>query len=183
MRRLFIFSVAVLALAGAAAAQNYSGLQEGIRNDFPWQLSLGYQYTHFDFSTLKGNMSGINTTFDRFLTEKWAVEADTNVFFGRWAPAIYGRFAFYGAGARRVLHRHGKWEPYVHGDFGGVYMHETAYSGPYIWNGFGFVGGGGADFAFHPHYSLRLQGDYLGAHVAGTYKSSISLGAGIALNF
>lgn len=185
MRRFLVLCAALFSLAGIASAQgqNNSGIfDESLRTTFPWQLSLGYQYTHFDFSGVSANMNGTNTELVRYFNPKWAAELDAQAFFGRFAPGIYGRSIFYGGGIRRSLYQHKRWEPFVHGDFGGAYLRESA-SSPFSWNGYGFLVGGGVDWRWRPRYSIRGEADYLGTHVAGAYRSSFNTGVAFVLNF
>ena len=97
-RSLMLFAAAVL-LASTAAAQNASiaaapapaltlsdaSPQMGpasVRDDFPWQLSMGYQYMYFDFAHSKASMNGTDTTIVRFLTDHLAVEGSVDTEFG-----------------------------------------------------------------------------------------------------
>jgi hypothetical protein len=202
-RSLMLFAAAVL-LASTAAAQNASiaaatsptpapaltlsdaSPQMGpasVRDDFPWQLSMGYQYMYFDFAHSKASMNGSNTTIVRFLTDHLAVEGSVDTEFGALNSAIYGRMFLYDGGIRWTARRSGKWEPWAHADGGGVHLRETAFSGPFSFNGFSMIAGGGLDYAFRRRFSIRMQADYIGTRINGTFQNSVSAGAGFVVNF
>lgn len=201
MRRSLMFIAAALLFSSVAAAQNISAavssapatpaispdpapqMAPSVRDDFPWQLSMGYQYMYFDFRGFKANMSGTNTTIVRYFNDHLGVEGSIATEFGRLNPAFYGRMILYDGGVRWTFHRTGKWEPWVHGDAGGAYLRETASSGPFTFNGFVLIAGGGVDYSFHRRFSIRMQADYTASRLNAAWQNSISAGGGIVLNF
>ncbi len=201
MRRSLMLFAAAVFLASTAAAQNVSvasvspapaqavsyadasQMPTSVRDDFPWQLSMGYQYTYFDFRGVKASMNGANTTIVRFLNDHLGVEGSVSTEFGAFNSAIYGRLFAYDGGVRWTFRRSGKWEPWVHGDGGGVHLRETAFSGPYSFNGFTAIAGGGVDYAFRRRFSIRMQADYMGTRINGSFQNSINAGVGFVINF
>jgi len=181
---LYVPAPSIAAASAAAPEDPAPQMVSSVRDDFPWQLSLGYQYTYFDFRHTKASMNGANTTLVRFLNDHLAVEGSAAVVFGAFNSVTYGRIILYDGGARWTFHRHkSKWEPWVHGDAGGMHLRETAGAGPFSFNGFALIAGGGVDYSFHHRFSIRMQGDYMATHIASAWQNSISAGVGFVVNF
>jgi opacity protein-like surface antigen len=194
MRRALNLCVALALLAVGAAAQNgpaaetaWSGSSDSPSPFMPssvhqgtlWQLSASYDYTRFGLTTAKVNMNGIDTRFDRFLSDHLALEGAANSYFGQFVGDVNGRMIFYGGGARYELSTWHRWRPWFHGNAGGVYLRQ---SGPAD-NGLGLIAGGGADYSLNPHVALRVKGEYLGTHVQSVWQNSLGAGGGLVVNF
>lgn len=152
----------------------------GSRDDFRWQLGLGFTLLRFRSPFFYATGVGTNTSVTYFTNEWFGVEGSVNTAF---APTIYRnehvKYVGYGAGPK-IAWRARKWEPWVHTILGGVHVQPKTTFGP---NGFAVQVGGGVDYRIYPHLSARLGTDWVRTHLFGQWQNSGQVNADIVLHF
>ena len=152
----------------------------GSRDDFRWQLALGITLVRFRSPFFYATGVGTNTAVTYFTNEWFAVEGSVNTAF---APTIYQnehvKYFSYGGGPK-IAWRARKWEPWVHGIFGGVHVQPRTTSDT---NGFLVQVGGGVDYRIYPHLSARLETDWVRTHLFSQWQNSAQANADIVLHF
>ena len=150
--------------------------------DYRWELGLGFALVRFRSSPYYATAVGLHASVGYFLNEWIAIEGAVNTAF---APTIYQnehvKYSSYGAGPRFSLGQHGRLEPWVHALVGGVHVFpQTALGGK---NGFELQAGGGADYAFNPRISARIELDYLRTNLFGQSQNSAQGAIGMVVHF
>jgi len=166
--------------ARSAEAKHYS------TSDFRWQFGFGYQYQKFAIGGVSANERlGTNTDLTYFWQPDLALEAEVTTGFSRNSPApLDYHTVIYAAGVKYPLWRKGRWEPWVHGLAGGAYVrHSQTASGAPSANGLALVGGGGVDFPLWLRFGARVQTDFVGTRVFGSFQKSIAISAGVVIYF
>src|SRR6267378_555165 len=166
--------------ASAPAAPNPK-FAYGSRDDYRWQIGLGVSLVRFRSSLFYATAVGTNTSVTYFTNDWLAVEGAVNTAF---APTIYHndhvKFFSYGAGPK-IAWRARKLEPWAHVIGGG--MHILPQTAGHSQNGFAFHIGGGVDYRFYPHLSLRGEVDWIKTHVLGEWGNSAQANIDIVLHF
>ena len=153
----------------------------GGRNDYRWQLGLSLAVVRFNSSRFSANAIGIETSVAYFLNEWLGVEGDVTAAFS--PTTISGnnvKVLVYGGGPK-VAWRQNRWEPWLHGIFGGA--HEQPQTTNQSRNSYTIMAGGGADYRWNPHLSFRAQGDYVRTHFFGQSQNNFKLAGGAVLHF
>jgi hypothetical protein len=152
----------------------------GSRDDFRWQLALGITLVRFRSAFFYATGVGTNTSVTYFTNEWFGVEGSINTAF---APTIYQnehvKYFSYGGGPK-IAWRARKWEPWMHGIFGGVHVQPKTAFGT---NGFALQIGGGVDYRIYPHLSARLGTDWVRTRLFGQWQNSAQANADIVLHF
>lgn len=154
----------------------------GSREDYRWQLSLGFAWVRFRSSVFNSNEFGVKTTLTYFLNEWVGVEGS---FTGTFGGAVAGtghdaKLALYGGGPK-IAWRQRRWEPWLHGIFGGAHVGpQTTAVGR---NSFSIMAGGGADYRWNPHLSYRAEGDYVHTVFFQQNQNSFLLGVAVVVHF
>ena len=112
----------------------------------------------------------------------WAVEGSAIAAFG---PEIYqqggrAKFALYGGGPK-IAWRQKRWEPWLHGIFGGA--HEQPQTAAGSRNSYSIMAGGGADYRWNPRVSYRIESDYVLTAFFHESQNNFLLAAGIVFHF
>ena len=153
----------------------------GSRDDYRWQVGLGVSLVRFRSSLFYATGIGTNTSVTYFTNDWLAVEGAVNTAI---APTIYRndhvKFFSYGAGPK-IAWRARKLEPWAHVIGGG--MHILPQTAGHSQNGFAFHIGGGVDYRFYPHLSLRGEVDWIKTHVLGEWGNSAQANIDIVLHF
>lgn len=142
----------------------------GGRNDFRYQLGFGVALVRFRSSVYYATAIGTSTSLTYFTNEWFGVEAK---FITAFAPTIYikehVKYFSYGAGPK-LAWRRARWEPWIHGIFGGGHIHpQTAFERQ---NAFVGQAGGGADYRLNPRFSVRVEADWILSHFFGQWQDS-----------
>jgi hypothetical protein len=132
----------------------------GDRDDYRWQLGVGFDYVHFNSRAFDANMYGLNTTLTYFTNSWFAVEGTALEVFG---PTLFNTNdhakMFAGAGGFRIGGRRARWEPFGHALVGGSHLQvQTAYGGR---TAIMALAGLGVDFRVHARLSLRGEADWI----------------------
>jgi|SRR5882724_8959238 len=153
----------------------------GGRDDFRWQLGIGFAWTRFRSSIFNASAVGVNTSLSYFTNDWFAIEGNVNSTF---APEIFVnehvKFLVYGAGPK-IAWRQRRWEPWLHGLVGGI--HEQPQTAGNSRNGFSAQLGGGADFRWFPRFGVRLEADYMRSSLFGQQQNNFQLAAGFVFHF
>lgn len=153
----------------------------------------GYQYLHAD-----SGASGVNS----FNLNGWngALTGYYNRFLGLTADfsGTYGTPSVQGFGISTHLYTYmfgptlrvqaGKLQPYAHALFGGAHISGAVNVGGVTAStsdsGFAYALGGGVDYKFLPHVSLRVaQFDFLQTHISGDTQNNFRYSGGVVIRF
>lgn len=153
----------------------------GGRDDYRWQLGLSFDWFNFRSSGFDANTFGIKTSVAYFLNEWLGVEGSVTAAFG---ASVRGggdaKIAVYGAGPK-VAWRQRRWEPWLHGIFGGAHQGpQTAFGSR---NSYSILTGGGADYRWNPHLSFRAEGNYVRTGFFHQSQNNFELAGGAVLHF
>ena len=153
----------------------------GGREDYRWQLGLSLAWVHFNSSQFNANAIGVKTSVAYFLNEWLAVEGNVT---GAFSPSTIGanhaKVLIYGGGPK-VAWRQNRWEPWLHGIFGGA--HEQPQTAAGSRNTYAIEAGGGADYRWNPHLSFRAEGNYIRTGFFGQSQNNFELAGGAVLHF
>jgi hypothetical protein len=153
----------------------------GGRDDFRWQLGIGFAWTRFRSSLFNASAVGVNTSLSYFTNDWFAIEGNVNSTF---APEILAnehvKFVVYGIGPK-IAWRQRRWEPWLHGLVGGI--HEQPQTAGNSKNGFSAQLGGGADFRWFPRFGVRLEADYMRSSLFSDHQNNFQLAAGFVFHF
>jgi hypothetical protein len=153
----------------------------GGRDDYRWELGLGFSWMRFQSSIVNASLVGLNTSVAYYTNEWFAVEGNFSAVF---APTIlvkeHVKIGTYGAGPK-IAWRQQKWEPWLHGIFGGA--HEQPQFAGVSRNGYVIKAGGGADYRWNPRISFRVEGDYVRTGFFKQSQNDVQVGGGIVFHF
>jgi len=195
MRSFVALCAAVLCFSAVAAAQDNSGVLATPRpaspraqtpalypyESYPWQLAISYEYFRANAGNTHLNLNGFNTSLTRFLGGWFGLEADVAALWGSAPGGETAKLVLYGGGPRVAYRQNAKFEPWVHGLFGGAHLFpQTAFGST---NAFGYVAGGGVDIKLGPRVFWRVQGDFVGTHFFNQWQNNAQVKSGLVLNF
>jgi Outer membrane protein beta-barrel domain len=167
--------------AGAPTPSSTPRFVFGSRDDFRWQLGVGYEYVRFQSSAFNANLSGLHTSLTYYTNEWFGWEGSVVAAFGGTLFANdRTKYLLYTVGPR-LAWRRPKWEPWAHALVGGIHMlPQIAAQGK---NGFAVQVGGGADYRFNPTVALRIEGDYVRSELYSSGQNHFQMGTGIVVHF
>ena len=152
----------------------------GSREDYRWQLGVGFAWVRFRSSVYDTNQYGIQTTITYFLSEWLGVRGSfMGAFGGSVGAGQDTRTGVYGGGPV-VAWRQKRWEPWLQGIFGGAHQGPQLAAGR---NSFGMELGGGADYRWNPRVSFRAEADYLRTGFFHQTQASFLISSGVVLHF
>lgn len=153
----------------------------GGRDDYRWQLSVGFSWERFRSTIFNASAVGLNTSASYFLNDWFGIEAAISTVF---APPLqlgeHVKIFNFGAGPK-IAWRQRRWEPWAHAIFGGTHVQPQTADNSKV--GFLIEGGGGADFRWNPRLSFRLEADYLRTTLFKETQNNFELGAGLVFHF
>lgn len=153
----------------------------GGRDDYRWQLGLSFAFVHFNSSVFNANAIGVKSSVAYFLNEWLGVEGNVTAAF---SPGTIGtnhaKVLIYGGGPK-VAWRQRRWEPWLHGIFGGAHLQPQTAAGSR--SSYAIEAGGGADYRWNPHLSFRAEGNYLHTGFFGQSQNNFELAGGAVLHF
>ena len=202
MRKLLVLCAAFLCLSMAAAAQDSPAALDtsspagepaapvtfSPQDRAPWQLAIGYQYTHYNVLGQAFHNSGLRTDVTRYLNNWLGLEGAVTAGFGHiGAPLnIVAKSVFVGGGPHIAAHNNSRYEPWGHVLVGLQHFRFTQ-TNPATGLGsnsaLGFMGGGGVDLKLGRGTSWRVQADYIGTRFQSSTKTNFSFGSGLVFNF
>ncbi len=148
-----------------------------------WELGLGFNWIRFRSSIFNANAVGVKTAVTYYTNEWFGIEGNVSAAF---APAEifdheHVKLLVYGAGPKIVWHRYKRWDPWLHGIFGGA--HEQPQTAGNSRNAFALQLGGGADYNFNSRFSGRLEANYIRTSFFSQSQNNFQLGAGVVAHF
>lgn len=153
----------------------------GGRDDYRWQLSLNLAWFRFQSSAFNSNGIGVETSVVYFLNEWLGAEGSVTAAFSPTTVSGFNvKTAVYGAGPK-VAWRQKRWEPWLHGIFGGA--HEQPQTAAGSRNAYSIMAGGGADYRWNPHLSFRWEGDYVRTGFFHQTQNNFQIAGGAVLHF
>jgi hypothetical protein len=153
----------------------------GDRDDYRWQLGVGFEYFRFNSSAFDANMYGVNTTLTYFTNTWFAVEGAVATGFGPETFNQYHAKIFGGMGGIRIGGRRARFEPFGHALVGGSHLQvQTSEGGR---NALMAQAGVGVDFRLHSRLSLRGEGDWVYTTYFSQNQNNFQIVAGIVLHF
>jgi len=154
----------------------------GDRDDYRWQLGVGFEYLRFQSVAFNANLLGLNTTLTYYTNDWFGVEGDIVTVFS--PDSVIGNNhgkLFGGVGGFRVGGRRAKWEPWAHALVGGSHLQpQTANGGR---NAIMAIIGPGVDYRVHARLSFRGEADYVYTGYFSQSQSSFQIIAGVVLHF
>jgi hypothetical protein len=155
----------------------------GERDDYRWQLGVGFDYFRFQSSAFNANLIGVNTSVSYFTNSWFALEGDVVASFSTSTYFNSGNHAkiFGGMGGLRIGSRRAKWEPWLHGLAGGAHLQPQTAEG-----GRGALmaeAGGGVDYRLHARLSLRAEADWVYTGYFNQSQNNIQAIGGVVLHF
>jgi opacity protein-like surface antigen len=153
----------------------------GGRDDFRWQLGIGFDWLRFQNSIFNASAVGVKSSVTYFTNEWFGIEGNVSATF---APEIFDRehvkVLVYGAGPK-IAWREKKWEPWAHAIIGG--SHEQPQTAGNSKNAFAVQLGGGADYRFNPRLSGRLEANWVHTNYFSQSQNNFELMAGVVFHF
>jgi opacity protein-like surface antigen len=153
----------------------------GGRDDFRWQLGIGFDWLRFRNSLFNASAVGVKTSVTYFLNDWFGVEGNVS---GTYAPEIFDRehvkVLVYGGGPK-IAWREKQWEPWAHVIVGG--SHEQPQTAGNSKNAFAVQIGGGADYRFNPRLSGRLEANWVRTSYFSQSQNNFELMAGVVFHF
>jgi len=154
----------------------------GDRDDYRWQLGVGFDYLRFQSKAFDSNLFGLNTTLTYYTNSWFAVEGNIVAGFG---PTVFNSndhakiFGY--MGGIRIGGRRARWEPYGHALVGGSHLQpQTALGGR---NAIMAEAGVGVDYRVHSRLSLRGEGDWTYTGYFNGSQNNFQLVAGVVFHF
>lgn len=132
----------------------------GERDDYRFQLGVGFEYMHFNSRAFDADLLGINTSLTYYTNSWFGVEGDVPVGFstGTYFNGAHAKIVG-GLGGVHLGGRRAKWEPWAHGLVGGSHLQpQTAGGGR---TSFMTIVGGGVDYRLQARVSVRFEGDWV----------------------
>ena len=153
----------------------------GDRDDYRWQVGLGFTWERFRSSVYNASAVGLNTSVSYFTNDWFAIDGSVSSVF---APPVqlneHVKLVNYGVGPK-IAWRQRRWEPFLHVLVGGTHaLPQTALGGK---TGLMLSPGGGADYRWLPRLSLRVQGDYVRTSLWGQTQNNFQLTGGVVFHF
>jgi hypothetical protein len=154
----------------------------GDRDDYRWQLGVGFEYLRFQSNAFNANLLGLNTTLTYYTNDWFGVEGDVvTVFSPDTISANNHGKLFGGAGGFRIGGRRAKWEPWAHALVGGSHLQPQVANGGR--NAIMAIIGPGVDYRVHARLSFRGEADYVYTGYFSQSQSSFQIIAGVVLHF
>lgn len=152
----------------------------GSREDYRWQLGVAFAWVRFRSSVFNANEFGIKTAVTYFLNDWLGVEGSlTGAFGGSVGAGQNARIGVYGGGPKFAW-RQKRWEPWLHGIFGGAHQGPQIAAGR---NSFSMELGGGANYRWNPRVSFQAEADYVRTGFFHQTQNNFLFASGVVLHF
>jgi len=147
-----------------------------------WELGLGFNWIRFRSSIFNANAVGLKTSVTYYTNDWFGIEGNLSA---AWGPDVFPRqrakLLVYGGGPKITWRRYKRWDPWLHGIFGGA--HEQPQTTGNSKSTYSIQLGGGANYNFNYRLSGRLEGNYVRTGFFGQSQNNFQLGAGVVLHF
>ena len=153
----------------------------GERDDYRFQLGVGFSYIRFNSSQFDANLLGLNTTLTYFTNSWFGVEGDVVTGFSTGTINGFHAKLVGGLGGLHLGARRARWEPWVHALVGGSHLQpQTAAGGR---TALMALAGGGVDLRKNARLSFRFEGDWVYTGYFSQAQNNFQAMAGIVLHF
>ena len=154
----------------------------GDRDDYRWQLGVGFEYFRFDSNQWNANMLGVNTTLTYYTNSWFGVEGDLVTGFSPNAVESNNHAKILGyLGGFRIGGRRQRWEPWGHALVGGSHLQPQTAGGSR--NALMAIAGGGVDYRIHARLSFRAEFDYVYTGYFSQTQNNFQTVGGVVLHF
>src|SRR5271165_412070 len=196
MRKLSILCAALFCLSLAASAQDSAAAFDAASpasepaapaslipaDRDPWQVGVGFQYSHYNVLGLKFHDLGYQADVTRYINNWFGIEGTVTTGFGNagGSPQIDAKSLFLGGGAHVSVYNSNHFEPWVH-VIAGWERFRFSQGANYGVNAHAaFLAGGGLDYKIKAgRIYWRVQGDYIGVNVGPILNTNYSIGTGL----
>jgi hypothetical protein len=153
----------------------------GERDDYRFQLAIGFEYFRFQSNAFDASLFGVNTDLTYFTNSWFGVEGNVNTGFSNDTLGVGHKKIVGGLGGIRIGSRRQKWEPWAHALVGGAHLQpQTAIGGR---NGLMAVAGGGVDYRVHARLSFRVEGDWVHTSFFSQNQENVQAVGAVVLHF
>ena len=154
----------------------------GNRDDYRFQLGIGFEFFRFRSSVFDANLIGINTSLAYYTNSWFGVEGNVIAAFSTGTIDGGGHAKVAGGlGGLRIGSRRAKWEPWAHGLVGGGHLQPQTALGSR--SGLMAVGGGGVDYRVHARLSFRAEADWVYSGFFNSTQNNFQVMGGAVLHF
>lgn len=153
----------------------------GSRDDYRWQLGLGFAYVKFRSAPLSASLRGLNTSLAYFTNDWFGIEGNVTSAFGSTVLGNDRQKYFSLTGGPKIAWRQRRWEPWGHALFGLVRVNPQLAG--VSRNGFGVLLGGGVDLRWKPRLAFRFEGDWVRSQLYSSSQNSFQLVTGFVFHF
>jgi len=153
----------------------------GERDDYRFQLAVGFGYFRFQSSQFNANLLGVDTSLTYYTNSWFGVEGDVVTGFSTTTYAGYHAKIAGGLGGLRIGGRRARWEPWAHGLVGGSHLQpQTAAGGR---TSLLALAGAGVDYRIHARLSFRMEGDWAFTRYFSQSQNDFQGVASVVLHF
>jgi hypothetical protein len=153
----------------------------GERDDYRFQLAVGFDYFRFQSNAFDANLFGLNTTLTYYTNSWFGVEGNVTTGFSNNTLGYGHEKIVGGLGGIRIGGRRQKWEPWAHALVGGAHEQpQTPLGGR---NGLMAIAGGGVDYRVHARLSFRVEGDWVHTAFFSQNQENVQVIGAVVLHF
>jgi len=150
-------------------------------DEYGWQVSMSYTYTHLRFPGNARNMNGFSTSIIRYVNDWFGLEGNVTGAFSSLPGNLDGKYFFYGGGV------HIAWRNTTRVDPWGRILVGRARVLPQTALGkrdtIAYVGGAGVDLKLTGRLYFRVSGDYFGTRMFNSSQNNYQASGGVVVNF
>jgi hypothetical protein len=154
----------------------------GERDDYRFQLGVGFDFVRYNSNQFDANLVGVNTSLTYYTNAYFGAEGQVVTGFstGTYAGGAHAKLAG-GLGGIHIGGRRARWEPFAHALVGGSHLQpHTAGGGR---TSLMALAGGGVDYRVHARLSFRFEGDWAYTRYFNQNQNNFQLVAGAVLHF
>jgi len=153
----------------------------GERDDYRFQLAVGFGYFRFQSSQFNANLLGVDTSLTYYTNSWFGVEGNVVTGFSTTTYAGYHAKIAGGLGGLRIGGRRARWEPWAHALVGGSHLQpQTAAGGR---TSLMALAGAGVDYRIHARLSFRMEGDWAYTRYFSQSQTNFQGVASVVLHF
>ena len=150
-------------------------------DEYKWQVSMSYTYSHLRFPGNGRNMSGFSTSIIRYVNDWFGLEGNATSTFSNLPGNARAKYFFYGGGIHIAWRNSTRLDPWGHFLAGGArVLPQTALGGT---STLAYVGGAGVDLKMTGRLYFRISGDYFGTRLFSRSQNNYQASGGIVINF
>jgi len=150
-------------------------------DEFRWQISMSYSYTHLRFPGSARNMNGFSTSIIRYVNDWFGLEGNVTATFKSLPGNAKGKYIFYGGGMHIAWRNSTRLDPFGRVLVGGArVLPQTALGST---NTLAYVAGAGVDLKLTGRLYFRVAGDYFGTRIFSQSQNNYQATGGVVINF